>query len=79
MLPEDGWPTAWPGVRCGYAGGLSPENVLGQLDAIDASLPHPDAPVWIDMERRVRTDDDTALDLGRVRAVLKAVAPRVSL
>jgi hypothetical protein len=69
------WPDAWLGVYCGYAGGLGPDNVVDQLHRIeDASQGQP---FWIDMERRVRTDDDQVFDLGRVLKVIEAVAPFV--
>jgi hypothetical protein len=73
VLPADGWPQAWPGVYCGYAGGLSPDNVVGQLEAISKVVPA-DGHIWIDMERRVRTDDYAKLDLAKVRSVLEQTA-----
>lgn len=77
VLP-DGWPAHWgPGIYCGYAGGLSPSNVLQQLELIEKAAPGPQ-PIWIDMERQVRTPDDSALDLTKVRSVLEQVAPFVS-
>lgn len=73
ILPES-WPNAWSGTYCGYAGGLGPDNVIEQLHAIE---PHVGGRCswWIDMERRVRSDDDTKFDLAKVRAVLEACAP----
>lgn len=71
------WPEAWPGVYCGYAGGLGPANVLEQLDLISKRVPAV-ADIWIDMERRVRSDDDALFDLDRVRAVLAKIAPFVT-
>jgi hypothetical protein len=75
-------PNAWPAARYrdaedrllyhGYAGGLGPENIADELGKIAAAAG--DARVWIDMETRVRTDDLAALDLGKVRSVLKAAA-----
>lgn len=67
-------PQKWESVRhihipCGYAGGLGPENLLQELPKIAAAAGH--AAIWIDMERRVRTDDDSALDLDKVRRVLE--------
>jgi|SRR6185437_10203915 len=66
LSPNDAFP-------CGYAGGLGPENILEQLTKIDAVCP-PDYETWVDMERRVRTDDDEELDLARVTSVLEQVA-----
>jgi hypothetical protein len=69
------WSRPRPGFYCGYAGGLGPDNVLSELDRIE----HVAGPerIWIDMERRVRSDDDAAFDLAKVRRVLEQVAPRV--
>lgn len=41
------------GGLAGIAGGLGPDNVARVLDALDV-----DGPFWIDMESRVRTEDD---------------------
>jgi hypothetical protein len=60
------WPPPLPSFRCGYAGGLGPDNVAAQLSLVATAC---DEPCWIDMERRVRSDD--VLDLAKVRAVLE--------
>lgn len=69
ILP-DSWPMApdKPWAAYGYAGGLGPENVDEQIKAIEFAAA---GPYWIDMERRVRTDDDSALDMAKVREVLE--------
>lgn len=67
------WPEPTP-IPCGYAGGLSPDNVVEQVAIIEKLCPKP---YWIDMERRVRTDDDSALDMARVRRVLELCKPLV--
>jgi hypothetical protein len=68
-------PAAWPlppeGVPMGYAGGITPDNVVETLESIG----HIAAPFWIDMESGVRTDD--RFDLGKVRRVLELCAPYV--
>lgn len=64
------WPMAIEGKACGYAGGLSPENVETALDAISVVA---GPAFWIDMEGRIRRNDDT-LDLDRCEAVLRAVS-----
>lgn len=76
VLP-DAWPTAWLESACGYAGGLGPDNVVEQIRRIEG-VTGADQEVWIDMERRVRTDDDARLDLDKVRAVLVAVEPFIA-
>lgn len=58
----------------GYAGGLSPDNVVEQLAAIE-TVAQP--PCWIDVETHVRSERDTAFDLAKVRAFLEAARPWV--
>lgn len=71
ILP-DAWPLPEPEFWCGYAGGLGPDNIVHQLELIDVfSSP---LGYWVDMERRVRTADDTALDMTAVRSVLSSCA-----
>lgn len=74
VLPES-WPTPHDVIPCGYAGGLGPENVVAEIAKIEAVC---DRPYWIDMERRVRTEDDTKLDLKKVERVLRACAPLIA-
>lgn len=62
------------GPYCGYAGGLSPENVAINLQNLADFLPE-DQSIWIDMESGVRTND--WFDLGKVEAVLKAIPPEI--
>lgn len=73
LVPRS-WPTPWWDDRyVGYAGGLGPATIATQLPRIfDAAGP---ARFWIDMERGVRSDDDTLFDLDKVRAVLQYCAP----
>lgn len=59
----------------GYAGGLGPDNLTVQIPRIlSASL---GARIWIDMETRVRTADNTQLDLGKVRECLEIAKPYI--
>lgn len=71
------WPTAWNGVRCGYAGGLGPDNVAEEIVRIEAAAG--DAEVWIDMETKVRSTVGTrdAFDLGKVVRVIHELEPRM--
>jgi hypothetical protein len=71
ILP-DSWPTAWPETFCGYAGGLSPWNVIGELEKIAVAAG--DEQIWIDTETRVRTDDDKELDMELVGQFLEAAS-----
>lgn len=68
-------PGQWPKVErnrsyCGYAGGLSPDNVEEELKKI--AFVCQDGPIWIDVETHVRSDNDRRFDLGKVEAFLKA-------
>jgi hypothetical protein len=74
VLPED-WPTPRDLARYyGYAGGLGPDNVVEQIGKIAKSLGDPAYEYWIDMEGRVRDENDR-LDLAKVRSVLEKCAP----
>ena len=78
-IVPDSWPVINRHFMCGYAGGLSPDNVVAQFAKISAA--NSEAALgcyidtWIDMERRVRTQDDLALDMGKVRKVLEQMRP----
>lgn len=63
MLPDQ-WPQQ-NGPYVGYAGGLSPENLEQQLPRIAEAAGH--TPFWIDVETRVRSDDDRVFDMNKVR------------
>ncbi len=71
ILPAS-WPLPERDFWCGYAGGLGPDNVVDQVLRIDAISSH--LGYWIDMERKVRTVDDSALDMAAVRSVLASCA-----
>lgn len=65
-------PAVWPrhpgGDRLvGFAGGIGPESAKVVVERINSSGPY-----WIDMESRVRTDDDW-LDLDKCRRVCVAI------
>lgn len=63
-VPES-WPAADPRIPSGWAGGLGPDNLAEELEKINAqSWGHMD--YWVDMETKVRSDDDTRLDLDKV-------------
>lgn len=72
-------PSSWPkaeGFYTGYAGGLSPDNVAEQIEKIKQVAG--DARIWIDVERRVRSDDDSKFDLDKVTRFLEAAEPYVT-
>jgi phosphoribosylanthranilate isomerase len=67
VLPES-WPKPIEGLRCGYAGGLSPDNVEQQIEKLHSLVG--DYFLWIDMETHIRSDSDSKFDLDKVRSVL---------
>lgn len=70
------WPKHLDFVRCGYAGGLGPDNLEREMLRIqDASF---QKDVWIDMETKVRTADDSALDIRKVLECLNIASKYVS-
>ncbi len=71
ILPDE-WPAPLQ-IPCGYAGGLSPENVAGQLQKLEpvVGATH----IWIDAETHLRSDADRAFDLKKVVKFLEAAEP----
>lgn len=67
ILPNE-WPSLLPNVPCGYAGGISPENIEEQIIAIERRAG--DSPIWIDMETHVRSNMDAEFDLEKVERCL---------
>lgn len=61
VLPEH-WPD--PKGYCGYAGGLSPDNLTRELDKIEQVAG--DSEIWIDAESRLRSNNNLQFDLGEV-------------
>jgi len=57
----------------GYAGGLGPENLAEQLPLIGQAAG--DCRIWVDMESRVRSDNDRQFDLAKVRKCLEIAKP----
>lgn len=74
ILPKN-WPKPKEEFWCGYAGGIGPENIAEQIRIIDAIC---NQPYWVDMERRVRSADDSVFDLDKVRHVLAALSDRIA-
>ena len=61
------WPEPANCERCGYAGGLGPENLEEQLKSISEAVG--DREIWVDMESNVRTEN--VLDLNKVERCLQ--------
>jgi hypothetical protein len=67
----DAWPAPLPRLRCGYAGGLGPDNVAAELPRIAAASGERDH--WIDMASSLR-DASGAFSLAACERVLDAAA-----
>jgi len=64
------WPKPWPEFAYhGYAGGIGEDNIIEELERI--SLSARGQPIWVDMETKVRSADDSVFDLKKVENVLK--------
>lgn len=75
IMPEK-WPTPISQLYHGYAGGLGPQNLAKQIPLIAAAAEGRD--FWIDMETRVRSENDSKFDLAKVRCCLEIAAPFVA-
>lgn len=73
----DVWPAPLADVYCGYAGGLGPDTLDRQLGRIAHVVG--DRTIWIDMERRVRSEDDQAFEVAKVERCLELAKPYVWL
>jgi hypothetical protein len=60
-IRPDGWPEPIADIKCGYAGGLAPNNIRRELGKISLVTPS-SYTTWVDMERRVREGKTFALD-----------------
>lgn len=74
-LPES-WEVGIAGIYHGYAGGLGPDNLAIELPRIAEVAK--DNRIWIDMETRVRSDDDKKFDLDKVRRCLEICQPFIT-
>jgi hypothetical protein len=70
VLPKE-WPKAMPGVYQGYSGGLGPDNIGVQLSRISEAVGG--ETIWIDMETKIRSEDNKRFDLEKCYQVLLAV------
>ena len=75
VLPGE-WPKQPNQTYCGYAGGLSPDNLQEQLKVIATRVS--DLPVWIDAETHVRSTDDQLFDLKKCVKFLEVAKPWVA-
>lgn len=70
IVPES-WPKPVHPSFNGYAGGLGPDTIKEQLKRLEETVG--DGLIWIDMETRVRSEDDQQFDLDKCRRVLDVV------
>lgn len=68
-LPEE-WPYPNENYKCGYAGGLTPDNIGQQLKVFEEMAPGKTS-IWVDMESGIRSNDDRLFDLDKVQSVFK--------
>ncbi len=68
VLPKE-WPSLIDGIPCGYAGGLSPDNLEDQIRLIEQKAAGQE--IWIDMETHVRSNQDQQFDLDKVKRCLE--------
>jgi hypothetical protein len=60
----------------GYAGGLGPENLAEQIPKIGNAAG--DCRIWVDMETRVRSNNDQLFDIDKVVACLEIAEPFIN-
>lgn len=68
LIPK-AWPKKISGINMGLAGGLGPENLAEQLDKMSESIGN--NTIWIDMETKIRSDNDKIFDLEKVEQCLE--------
>lgn len=73
LLPKE-WPKQQPNQYCGYAGGLSPDNLQREMKRISKVAT---GLIWIDAETLLRSENDMVFNLGKVRHFLEAAKPWV--
>ena len=73
LLPGE-WPKQPPNQYCGYAGGLSPDNIQQEMERISKVAT---GSIWIDAETLLRSENDMVFDLEKVRRFLEAAKPWV--
>lgn len=76
LLPQQ-WPKPLSFAKCGYAGGLSPENLESQILAIESIVGNTE--IWIDMETHVRSNMDSLFDTAKVRKCLEISSDLLSI
>jgi hypothetical protein len=70
ILPEK-WPLPMEGIKCGYAGGIGPNNIVEQVVKILPLVKGLES--WIDMETKIRAENDQLFSLLKVQECLAKV------
>lgn len=71
----DKWPSPFPRIYNGYAGGIGPDNIVAELKRIGRASWG--SRIWIDMETKVRSDNDRLFDFNKVGMVLAECKPYI--
>lgn len=77
-ISPDKWPEPLNTYYEGYAGGLGPDNLTKQLTALQGVVGRIQ-PIWVDMETKVRSEDDLYFDLFKVRECLQIARNFISI
>jgi hypothetical protein len=72
-LTPNCWPKKIAGINMGLAGGLGPDNLAEQLEKMSESIG--DNTIWIDMETKIRSNNDKIFDLEKVEKCLEICKP----
>ena len=75
VLPTE-WPRPLNNISCGYAGGLSPDNLDSQIQLIESKVG--ETKIWIDMETHVRSNNDVLFDLSKVEQCFNIAAKYIT-
>lgn len=76
ILPNS-WPEPIEEIKCGYAGGISPENIEEQMKLINNIVG--EKQTWIDMETHVRSNNDYQFDLEKVEKCLEIASKFITI
>ena len=71
----DNWPKPLLDLYCGYAGGLSPDNLVEQVGKISSIVKR--RHIWIDAETHLRSEDGRTFDVDKVIKFLEIAKPWV--
>ena len=75
LLPSS-WPSTELPISVGFAGGLSPDNLDHQIEAIYEAAKG--QPVWIDAQARLRSNNNVQFNLELVAKFLETAKPYVA-